>query len=74
MTATIKQGSTLLAFSNGNGYIFYGENARKAAAALGDQTNSTARGVEYLQISEHYRAIAEPRLVATGYKLAILEA
>lgn len=74
MTATIRKGSTLLAFSNGNCYIFYGENARRAAAILQQHTETTNKGIEYLQINENYRYTAEPKLVAAGYCLAILEA
>lgn len=74
MTATIKQGSTLVAFSNGDSYILYGENARKASKVLKCPTEITARGMEYLLINDSYRFTAEPKLVAAGYCLAILEA
>ena len=74
MTATITQGWTLLAFSNGDSYILYGENARKASKVLDHPTVTTAKGIEYLQITGSYRYTAEPKLVAAGYRLAILEA
>lgn len=74
MTATITQGATLVAFSNGNQYIFYGENARKAATVLRLRTESNGRGMEYLLIRERQRDIVEPQLVAAGYRIAILEA
>lgn len=74
MTATITQGCTLLAFSNGDSYILYGENARKASRVLKSPTEITAKGMEYLQITGSYRYTAEPKLVAAGYRLAILEA
>lgn len=74
MTATIIQGSTLIAFSNGDSYILYGENARKASKVLKRPTEITIKGMEYLQITGSYRDMAEPKLVAAGYRLAILEA
>lgn len=74
MTATIEKGSTLIAFGNFGSYVFYGENARKAAKVLKRPTQMTPRGIEYLLINEPYPDTAEPKLVAAGYKIAILEA
>lgn len=72
MTRSIKKDVTLIGFQLGTDYILYGNNAQKAAEALYLNTERNSRGCEMLLVTERMQPIYEARLVAAGYRLAIL--
>ena len=73
MTTSIKTESLLIGWELGNQVAFYGEDAVKVAAILGQPYNLTCRNKEAITITGRYQDTAFPKLVRAGYKLAIRE-
>ena len=71
-TIAIKKDSTLMGFVRNGDYIFFGNNARRAASYLNKHTDTNAKGIESLTIRERDTVIASARLVAAGFALALL--
>lgn len=71
-TIDIKKDSTLMGFVRNGDYIFFGNNARRAASYLNKHTERDAKGMETLTIRERDTIIASARLVAAGFALALL--
>lgn len=74
MTLNIKQGVTIVAFSNGNENIIYGLNAQVVSQLTGRKCEQTARGTQYMKYNQQETIAIEARVVAKGYKIAYLEA
>lgn len=71
-TIAIKRDSTLMGFVRNGDYIFFGNNARRAASYLNKHTERDAKGMETLTIRERDTVIASAELVAAGFALALL--
>ena len=71
-TIAIKKDSTLMGFVRNGDYIFFGNNARRAASYLNKHTEKDAKGIETLTIRERDTIIASAELVAAGFALALL--
>lgn len=71
-TIAIKRDSTLMGFVRNGDYIFFGNNARRAASYLNKHTEKDAKGMESLTIREQDTSMASAELVAAGFALALL--
>lgn len=73
MTLSISPASTILAFSNDNEIVFFGANADKVATICRLQFETNSRGIHYLNIRRSQQDIVYPKLVAAGYKVAVID-
>ncbi len=71
-TIAIKRDTTLMGFVRNGDYIFFGNNARRAATYLNTHTDTNGKGIESLTIRERDTVIASAKLVAAGFALALL--
>ena len=71
-TIAIKRDCTLMGFVRNGDYIFFGNNAKRAASYLNKHTEINGKGIESLTIRERDTVIASARLVAAGFALALL--
>ena len=71
-TIAIKRNCTLMGFIRNGDYIFFGNNARRAASYLNKHTEKDAKGIESLTIMERDTSMASAELVAAGFALALL--
>ena len=71
-TIAIKRNSTLMGFVRNGDYIFFGNNAKRAASYLNKHTEKDAKGMETFTIREQDTSIASAELIAAGFALALL--
>ena len=71
MTTSINTESLLVGWLLGEQVVMCGENAVKAAAILGTDTEASPNGTPRLILKRRYQDTAFPKLVQAGYKIAI---
>lgn len=73
MTASITKNITILGFTNGSETVFFNANAETIAAHTNYVPQTTERGASYITVKNEDFDILSARMVARGYRFAILD-
>lgn len=72
LNPSLEGASTLKAYETPNSYVFRGRDAEKIENAIGKPAREDAQGVPMIETKKDIDSLLFARLVAAGFKIAII--